>query len=72
MSTRKNAADYIDFHALIKGYISKWYVFLISVVICLIVGYLFTRTNDRPMEVRANILISHDGRIVRLERVCRG
>ncbi len=60
MSTRKNAADYIDFHALIKGYISKWYVFLISVVICLIVGYLFTRTNDRPMEVRANILISQE------------
>lgn len=60
MSTRKNAADYIDFNALLKSYLSKWYVFAISVILCLGLGYLYTRMNNRPMEVKANILISQE------------
>ncbi|MCM1521223.1 MAG: polysaccharide biosynthesis tyrosine autokinase [Muribaculaceae bacterium] len=60
MANRKAGADFIDFHALMKSYLSKWYVFVITIVICLILGFIYTRVYTQPMAVRANILISQD------------
>ena len=58
MAKSKKANDFIDLHALLKSYASKWYYFVISMVICGALGYLYTRSHARPMAVRANILIS--------------
>lgn len=60
MATRKNSADFIDFHGIVKDYLSKWYLFVISVIICLLVGWLFSRKYHRDTAVRANVLISQD------------
>lgn len=60
MVNGKPSSDYIDFNAILKSYLSKWYLFVISVILCLGVGYLATRMNNRPQAVRANILISQD------------
>ncbi|MCH5326540.1 MAG: polysaccharide biosynthesis tyrosine autokinase [Duncaniella sp.] len=59
-NTRKASSDYIDFNALLKSYLSKWPWFVVSVLICGTFGYLATRMNQRPMAVRANILISQE------------
>lgn len=53
-------ADLIDIHSLLKTYISKWYYFVISVFLCLVLGFIYVRKNERPMAVRANILITQD------------
>lgn len=60
MANRKAGADFIDFHALLRSYLSKWYVFVASLLICLFLGFLYTRIYTRPLAVRANILISQD------------
>ncbi|MBD5314326.1 MAG: polysaccharide biosynthesis tyrosine autokinase [Bacteroides sp.] len=57
---KKNASDFIDFNALIKTYLSKWYWFVISVILCVGLGYLYTRKYQRPMAVRANVLIQQE------------
>ena len=57
---KKNASDFIDFNALIKTYLSKWYWFVISVIFCVGLGYLYTRKYQRPMAVRANVLIQQE------------
>lgn len=60
MAKNKKAGDFIDFHALFKNYISKWYYFVISVIFCVGVGYLYVRMSQRPLAVRANILITQE------------
>lgn len=54
----KSNSDFIDIPALIRQYISKWYLFVISVVICggLAVAYALLRQQDYA--VKANILIT--------------
>lgn len=54
----KSNSDFIDIPALIRQYISKWYLFAISVVLCggLAVAYALLRQQDYA--VRANILIT--------------
>ncbi len=54
----KSNSDFIDIPALIRQYISKWYLFVISVVICggIAVAYALLRQQDYA--VKANILIT--------------
>lgn len=54
----KSNSDFIDIPALIRQYISKWYLFAISVVLCggLAVAYALLRQQDYA--VKANILIT--------------
>lgn len=59
-SRKKKAGDFIDFHSILKMYTSKWYYFVISVIVFVGLGLLFVRKYDRSMAVRANILISQD------------
>ncbi len=56
----KASSDYVDLNALLKSYLAKWPLFLVSLVVCLSLGYIFTRLNQRPMAVRANILITQE------------
>lgn len=60
MSNNKANTDSIDIHALLKSYVSKWPIFVASVLICLVLGYLYSRTNNRALAVRANILITQE------------
>ena len=60
MANKKKSNDFIDIHALLSGYASKWYIFVASVVICLTLGYLYTRMYKQNMAVRANVLISQE------------
>ncbi|MDE5727508.1 MAG: hypothetical protein K2H94_05215, partial [Duncaniella sp.] len=60
MAQNKANSDYIDFVALLRDYLSKWYLFVISVVVCVGLAYVFAKRSDRPMVVKANILISQE------------
>lgn len=53
-------SDFIDVRALLTEYISKWYLFLISVVVCVALGFLFTKIQKPLYEVRSNVLISQE------------
>ena len=57
---KKNVSDFIDVHALVKTYLAKWYWFVISVILCVGLGYLFCRRYQQPMAVRANVLIQQE------------
>ena len=54
----KTNSDFIDLSALIKQYVSKWYLFAISVFVCLALGFFYIYIHPREYAVRANILIS--------------
>lgn len=56
----KKRSEQINFREIFKGYLSKWYVFLASVIVFGIIGYLFTRTINPTYGVRANILIQEE------------
>lgn len=60
MANVRPKAEYLDIKGLLRSYISKWYYFAISVFLCLVLGFLYTRMHNRDMAVRANILISQD------------
>lgn len=60
MAKAKSPNDFIDVNALLKSYTSKWYLFLISVILCGALGFIYARKSARPMAVRANILITQD------------
>lgn len=60
MANARSKAEFIDIKGLLRSYLSKWYYFVISVFLCLVLGYLYTRMHTRDMAVRANILISQD------------
>lgn len=57
---KKNSSDFIDFNALLKQYLSKWYLFVISVVFCAVLAFLYTRGTPTEYAVRANVLITKD------------
>lgn len=56
----KKNSEFIDIGAILRSYASKWYWFLISVVVCCGLGYLFSRTVLPKYVVRANIILSDD------------
>lgn len=60
MAQNKANSDYIDFVALFRYYLSKWYLFAISVIVCVGLAYVIAKRSDRPMVVKANILISQE------------
>lgn len=57
---KKNTSDFFDVNALVKTYVSKWYWFVISVIFCLVMAFLFCRIYKRPMAIRANVLIQQE------------
>lgn len=58
MSNRKS--EFVDVGAKLRFYMSKWYWFLLSVVICCALGFLYSRTVDPKYVVRANIMFTED------------
>ena len=54
---KRNHSDIINIRGALKLYWSKWYLFVISVGCCLILGFLFCRMYKQKYGVRANVLI---------------
>ncbi|MBD5233016.1 MAG: polysaccharide biosynthesis tyrosine autokinase [Bacteroidales bacterium] len=54
----KNNSDFIDIAALVKQYISKWYLFAISVFVCLAIAFFYVSVRQQEYAVKANLLIS--------------
>ncbi len=57
---RRKHSDIIDVRGLFKTYVSKWYLFVISIVGCLILGAMFSRIHRTKYGVRANVLIQQE------------
>ncbi len=59
MALKKNS-DFIDLKHLFRQYLSHWYLFVISVVVCMILGFLYLRIKKPVYAVKANVLISQE------------
>lgn len=57
---KKTNPDFFDVSSLFKTYMSKWYYFAISIVVCCCLGYVYTKIKQPVYEVRANVLIGND------------
>lgn len=53
-------SDFIDIKGILRQYVSKWYWFVISVVLCCGAAYIFTKLRPSEYAVRANMLISQE------------
>lgn len=57
---QKKQSDIINLRPLFKLYLSKWYLFVISVFCCLVLAFLFNRIRMEKFGVRANLLIQQE------------
>ncbi len=57
MAQRKSS-EYFDIKGTLMMYLSKWYLFLISVIICVGLAFVYTRRTQDIYGVRANISIN--------------
>lgn len=57
---KNKKSDFIDLSAIAQEYLSKWYWFVISVIICLGLGFVAARVIKPKYSVNANVLISQD------------
>lgn len=53
-------SDFIDIPALLRQYLRKWWLFLISFIFCIGVAGLFIYVHKPKYAVRANVLINQD------------
>lgn len=53
-------SDFIDIKGLLRQYLSKWYLFVISAVVCGGIALVFCKARQRTYAVRANVLIQVD------------
>ncbi len=56
----RNNSDFIDIKGLFRQYLSKWYWFAISVILCVAAVWGYTKIKAPVYAVRANVLISTD------------
>ena len=57
---KNKKSEFIDLSAIAHEYISKWYWFAISVVVCVGLGFVAARIIKPKYSVNANVLISQD------------
>lgn len=57
---KKKKSDFIDIRAIMREYMSKWYWFAISIVVCGCLGFLFAKVKKPVYMINANVLISQD------------
>ncbi len=60
MSKRNKASDIIDIRGILKYYLSKWYLFVISVIACVAIALLYCHIRNDKYGVRANVLIQQE------------
>ncbi len=59
-SNQKNKEEFIDFSSVLKNYISHWYVFAISVIVCVGIALVIARVKSPEYLVKANLLITQE------------
>lgn len=57
---KRSSSDFIDIKGLFKSYVSKWYLFLISVLVCGGLAFFYTKVHQPVYVVRANVLITQN------------
>lgn len=57
---KQKKSDFIDVRGILREYLSKWYWFAISIVVCVGIGFLVTKIKKPVYSVNANVLISQD------------
>lgn len=57
---KQNKSEFIDLGAIFREYASKWYLFVISVVVCVALGWVATKIFPTEYAVKANVLISQE------------
>lgn len=57
MEKNTNNLQNFDVEAIIKPYLSKWYWFLVSILLCLILGILYIKTSIPVYNVKGAVLI---------------
>lgn len=55
---KKRNKEMIDVAGTLKQYASKWYVFVISIVICVGLAFLYSRISNPKYLVKANVLVA--------------
>ena len=58
MEKDNRSSEFFDIRTLFQTYLSKWYLFVISVLICVVIAFLYTRISKPQFGVRANIMIT--------------
>lgn len=58
--TGRNTAVNIDFKQILYVFISKWYWFVISSIICLSIGYIFLKRQTPVYEAKMSVLIKQE------------
>lgn len=56
----KRSSDFIDFKSLFRQYKSHWYYFLISVIVCGALGFVYIKRTPEKFAVKANVLIAQE------------
>lgn len=55
-----NKSEFINVNAILADYRKHWWWFAISAVVCVALGYMYTRVHNDSFNVRANVLITDD------------
>lgn len=58
MNNNTDRSDFIDIQGLLRQYLSKWYWFAISVVLCLGLAFAYIKIHKPVYQVNANLLIT--------------
>ena len=56
----KKHSDIINIGTIFNSYLSKWYLFVISIIGCLILGFLYIRVHQTKYGIRASVLIQQE------------
>lgn len=55
---RNSNSDFIDIKSVLRQYKTHWYLFVISVFVCLLLAFIYLKRTEPVYSVRANVLIS--------------
>lgn len=58
--SEKNKNDIIDISAILKTCIRNWYIFVISIVVCVGLAFVYNRRHTAVYEVKANMVIASE------------
>lgn len=58
--SKKSSSEFIDIKSLINQYVSKWYLFVITVAVTLGLAFVYLKIRKPTYGVRANVLIQVD------------
>lgn len=60
MNTSNSSNDFIDIASTLKEWLSKWYWFVISAIVCVGIAYGYTKIRKDRYQINANLLIAQE------------